>query len=60
MIVPETTAREGADYRRKKPTPYMERLRFAPGEGDTADLDVRLLTDQDVQQAVEEGRKRKG
>ena len=60
MTVPETSAREVADYRRKKPMPYMERLSFTPGKGNTADLDVRLLSDQDLQQALEEGRKRKG
>jgi hypothetical protein len=38
----------------------MERLRFTSGAGNTADLDVRLLSDQDLQQAVEDGRKRKG
>ena len=57
---PEHYAGEIADYRRKKPTPYMERLRFTSGAGNTADLDVRLLSDQDLQQAVEDGRKRKG
>lgn len=60
MTVLETSAREVADYRRKKPTPYMERLRFTLGAGNTADLDVRLLSDQDLQQALEERRKRKG
>ena len=51
-------AKEFADYRRKKPTPYMERLRFSPGDGNTADLDSRLLSDADLQQAAEEGKQR--
>ncbi|GIJ23616.1 hypothetical protein [Micromonospora lutea] len=49
-------AKEFLDYRRKKPTPYMERLHFTPGDGDTADPDHPLLTEQDLQQAVEEGK----
>lgn len=51
-------AREFADYRRKKPTPYMEKLRFAPGAGDTADPDVRILSDEDLKTAVREGKNR--
>jgi hypothetical protein len=49
-------AREFADYRRKKPTPYMEKLHFQPGRG-TADPDVRVLSDQDLQKAVQEGQR---
>lgn len=53
-------AKEFADYRRKLPTPYMEKLRFAPGRGrDTADPDSRLLSDQDLAQAKKEGEQRK-
>lgn len=48
-------AKEFGDYRRKKPTPYMQKLRFAPGEGSTADPDVRVLSDEDLQQAKREG-----
>lgn len=51
----EYYAKEFADYRRKQPTPYMEQLRFQPGH-DTADADERLLSDQDLEQAVEEGK----
>jgi hypothetical protein len=51
-------AREFADYRRRKPTPYMERLHFTPPQGGTADPDVRVLSDQDLAAAAEEGRKR--
>ncbi|MGK9169137.1 hypothetical protein KXR53_22670 [Inquilinus limosus] len=50
-------AKEFADYRRKKPTPYMERLRFPPPLGSTADPDRQLLSDEDLQRAAEEGRK---
>jgi hypothetical protein len=48
-------AKEFLDYRRKKPTPYMERLRFDAGDG-TADRDERVLSDEELEQAVEEGK----
>jgi hypothetical protein len=49
-------AKEFIDYRRKKPTPYMEGLRFTPpGEG-AGDPDERLLTDEDLKAAAEEGK----
>jgi len=51
-------AKEFADYRRKKATPYMERLRFKPAERGTADPDKRLLSDQDLEQAMKEGEQR--
>jgi hypothetical protein len=54
----EYYAKEFADYRRKRPTPYMERLRFTPEDGNTADLDTRMLSDADLEKAVEEGKKR--
>lgn len=50
------SAKEFADYRRKRPTPYMEKLRFTPRTGGTADTDVRLLSDKDLETAVEEGK----
>jgi hypothetical protein len=50
-------AKEFADYRRKKPTPYMEKLRFAPADGGTADPDRRVLSDEDLRQAEAEGKK---
>lgn len=50
-------AKEFADYRRKKPTPYMEKLRFTPRPADTTDPDIRVLSDEDLQEAVEEGKK---
>jgi hypothetical protein len=48
-------AKEFLDYRRKKPTPYMERLHFAPQSG--ADPDQRVLSDADLERAKEEGEK---
>lgn len=47
-------AKEFLDYRRKKPTPYMEKLHFQPG-GRTADPDERVLSDEDLEQAAREG-----
>jgi hypothetical protein len=35
----------------------MEKLHFQPGR-DTADPDQRLLSDQDLEQAVEQGKKK--
>jgi hypothetical protein len=51
-------AKEFADYRRKQPTPYMERLRFTLGDANTADSDSRLLSDAELEKAAEEGRRR--
>lgn len=51
-------AQEFADYRRRKPTPYMEGLRFTPGDGDAADPDVRVLSDEDLAAAAREGEAR--
>ena len=51
-------AKEFADYRRKLPTPYMEALRFTPPEGQTCDPDRRLLSDEELKQAEQEGRQR--
>jgi hypothetical protein len=47
-------AMEFLDARRKQPTPYMEKLRFQPGSG-TPDPDQRVLSDQDLEQAMKEG-----
>jgi hypothetical protein len=47
-------AKEFLDARRKKPTPYMEKLRFSPGEN-TADPDEPVLSEQDLEQAAAEG-----
>lgn len=48
-------AKEFADYRRKKPTPYMEKLRFTPGDRSAADPDTRVLSDEDLEQAAQDG-----
>lgn len=47
-------AKEFLDYRRKKPTPYMDGLRFSAA-GDAADPDRRVLSDDDLSRAEEEG-----
>ena len=40
----------------KKPTPYMEGLRFTPWpDGAAADPDVRVLWDEELAAAIEEG-----
>ena len=49
-------AEEFLNYRRKKPTPYMEKLHFALPDGETADPDEAVLSDDDLQKAVEEGK----
>lgn len=54
----EYYAKEFADYRRKKPTPYMEKLRFTPGDRSAADPDERMLSDEDLEKAVQEGKQR--
>jgi len=51
-------AKEFADYRRKRPTPYMQGLRFEPAAEGSADPDVRVLSEHDLQQAIEEGQQR--
>jgi hypothetical protein len=51
-------AKEFADYRRKLPTPYMDGLRFTPGDRNAADPDTRMLSDEDLAQAVQEGKQR--
>ena len=56
----EYYAKEFADFRRKKPTPYMEKLHFTPADGEAADPDTRILSDQDLEQAVQEGKERQG
>jgi hypothetical protein len=51
-------AKEFADFRRKKPTSYMERLRFTPGDRSAADPDVRVLSDEELEEAAKEGKER--
>jgi hypothetical protein len=48
-------AKEFLDARRNKPTPYMEKLHFQPEGGRTAEPDQRVLSDEDLAQAVREG-----
>jgi hypothetical protein len=50
-------AKEFADFRRRKPTPYMEKLRFEPGSDASADPDVQMLSDADLEQAGQGGAK---
>jgi len=47
--------KEFLDYRRKKPTPYMEGLRFTP-TGTTADGDQPVISDEELKQAEQEGK----
>jgi len=49
-------AEEFLNARRKQPTPYMEKLRFSPADGNAADPDERTLSDEQLQQAVEQGK----
>lgn len=55
----EYYAKEFADYRRKKATPYMHELRFAPDDGLAADPDMRILSDEDLKRAAREGKARR-
>jgi hypothetical protein len=48
-------AKEFVDARRKKPTPYMERLRFQPDPRGAADPDERVLSDDELAAAEREG-----
>ena len=47
-------AKEFLDYRRKKPTPYMDELRFAP-QTDAGDPDESLLSNEDLERAKQDG-----
>lgn len=49
-------ANEVLSYRRKKPTPYMEDLRFSSNGPDTGDPDTRMLSDEELKRAVDEGK----
>src|SRR5690606_438661 len=51
-------AKEFIDYRRREPTPYRKGLRFSPDDGETADPDRRVLTDDDLERAKQEGERR--
>ena len=48
-------ATEFLDARRDKPTPYMEKLHFQPGNGKSADPDERVLSDDELEKAKQEG-----
>ena len=48
--------KEVLDYRRKLPTPYMERLRFAPYGPNATDPDVRIISEEEIRRALEEGK----
>lgn len=48
-------AKEFLDFRRKKPTPYMERLQFSPPSNEAADPDERIISDEELKKAQEEG-----
>jgi hypothetical protein len=50
----EYYAKEFLDYRRGKPTPYMDELRI-PEQANTADPDIRLLSDEELEQAQQDG-----
>ena len=49
--------KEFVDYRRGKPTPYMQGLRFQPGGHDAADPDRRSVSDRELEQAAQEGKR---
>ena len=51
----EYYATEFLDARRNKPTPYMEKLHFQPGNGKSADPDERALSDDELEKAQQEG-----
>jgi hypothetical protein len=46
----EYYGKEMLDYQRKKPTPYMEKLRFSP-QGPAGDPDQRTISDEQLKQA---------
>jgi len=49
-------AKEFLDYRRNKPTPYMDELTISSSNGGTADPDHRVLSQEDLDAAVKEGK----
>jgi hypothetical protein len=51
----EYYAKEFTDYRRKKPTPYMRKLHFTATLADTRDPDERVISDEELEQAMKEG-----
>ncbi|NYT57578.1 hypothetical protein H0A65_01425 [Alcaligenaceae bacterium] len=51
--------KEFLDYRRSKPTPYMEKLRFATCDESTGDPDQAILTEDDLLKAKAQGKQGK-
>jgi hypothetical protein len=49
-------ASEVLSYRRKKATPYMEDLRFPLNGHNTGDPDTRILSDEILKRAIDEGK----
>jgi hypothetical protein len=50
-------AKEFADYRRKKPTPYMDGLQFSAGDESSRDPDLRVLSEEELEAAMQEGKR---
>jgi hypothetical protein len=48
-------AKEFLDFGRSRPTPYMEKLHFTPGNGKTGDPDERVISDPELERAKAEG-----
>jgi len=48
-------AKEFLDFRRGKPTPYMDKLRFSPDNGNGGDPDERVITENEIAEAKAEG-----
>lgn len=48
-------AKEFLDFRRGKPTPYMDKLHFTPVTGESGDPDERIISDTDMEKAKAEG-----
>jgi len=46
--------KEFLDVRRRKPTPYMNKLQFQPPDGQTADPDERAIADEELDRAKAE------
>lgn len=49
-------AKEFLDFRRGKPTPYMEGLRFEPSTKDEGDRDERMISKEEIERAKEQGK----
>ena len=50
--------KEFLDFRRGKPTPYMEKLRFDPARpGAAADTDEKMISEEEMSEAKKEGKK---